>query len=217
MNTQKTDIIRTIRAKLRRFSDKALARLAVSNEAALASDTARNLVQPHRSEDPCEMVEQAHQLHQSTDELLRRTVVYAVERGVSWTDIGEALAITRQSASNRYTPHREQWQQGLIEPVARDTRSITTVNLPDPELANPEALIERLNSWIGKGDIASGLPPANSTATANEVLWRTDALTTMRGIDGDLPDDLREDYETRKATALDDHPGQPTTPQNTEE
>jgi len=49
-----------------------------------------------------EMV-RAHTAHQNVDRAVKRHVAVLRERGVSWARIGEALAITRQSAWERFS------------------------------------------------------------------------------------------------------------------
>lgn len=215
----KIAMIRKIRTALRAWSDRALARLALSNQARHVSDDARDLVKPRPDEDVRELLERASQLHQNSEEVLQRAAIYAAESGVSWTDIGEALDITRQAAAARYSPLKEEWRDALIEPVIRDNRSMTHPRFADWALTAPHDLAKSLNTWIfgpqerdqpesrqlQDTDIATALPPITPTTHTLEVLWRADAITKMRSVDGEIPEDLREDYEIRKATALNKH------------
>lgn len=130
---------------------RALARLAVSQQAQQLAERATNALVPTgtaedaRSDD-AEDVAIAYQLVDEARELLSRAVVEARERGVSWETIGaEHGGITRQSAQERYGPALAEWNDALDRPTERSGPFLSS-RLPDG-LEQPAATAARLDAW----------------------------------------------------------------------
>lgn len=129
---------------------RALARLAVSQQAHELAERAGNALVPTSTEyahaDDAENVAIAFQLVEAARELLSRAVIEARERGISWETIGaEHGDITRQSAQERYGPALAEWHDALDRPTERSGPFLSS-RLPDG-LEQPERTAARLDAW----------------------------------------------------------------------
>jgi hypothetical protein len=163
------------------YSRTALARIALSWELMeLANQAAAKVPTTHDMWlRPGEAVSDALMLVSDAQEVLARAVVFERERGTSWEEIGARLdGITRQSAHARYKERIEDWQLGLVEPIAPGEHGRTGwQRLPEPAFRPTQALAD-LDKWAaerGEGEHAvSGHLPHLTTAA--ELVNLLDAI-----------------------------------------
>lgn len=195
----------------------ALARLALSAAAAELADTAANMVPTVHDgwARPGDHVEQAAQLVTAAREALDRAVVFERETGTSWSTIGEALDITRQSAHERFGPILADWDSGIAEPWTQDG-PIRNPQLPDGA-HDPDQSIARLDQWATTHITAAtsairGIAEQHGTAErmVSDGLARHSASSEAASIarqarylaEHGATDEQREQYEARKAAVL---------------
>lgn len=202
------------------WSRTALARLALSEAAAVLADSAVSLV-PTINDGwarPSDNVEHAAQLVAAAREVLDRAVVYDRERGASWSAIGEALDVTRQSAHERYAPVVARWESGLDEPWSDDGRN---PGLPTGA-SDPDQSPARLDRWCathitdqtsgarqqaeraGAADrmVSAELPQHTATSEAASVTRQIARHLTERG----ATPEPRQPFGARKRALLGDDP-----------
>lgn len=145
-----------------------LARLAVSDAAADLADRAGGLVPTssdgyrHRGD----LVEDAAQLLSAAQEVLAQAVVAERARGATWEEIGDALAISRQAAQERFRVPAAAWERGLDRPyVPSAGGKILNPQLPHAALA-PHTAAEHLDRWVHQrtqpGDPDRGARPVSA-------------------------------------------------------
>ncbi len=158
------------------LSDAALARLDLSAQARLIADAAHSLalVQPAERHDPTAttaLIEKAEQLRDQADELIRRAVIAARERGASWQAIGDQLGVSRQAAEQRFSAAFDRRRNGLLHYTNADN--------------DFRALAAELDTWAaahtpeldGRGQLVSGNLPATTEASRlADLSWRTKAV-----------------------------------------
>src|SRR4051812_17289840 len=96
------------------YSRRALARLAFSSAAAQLADRARSRV-PTNDDNwarPGELLDEARSLLVAAEELVEKAIIFERERGTSWADLGEVLAISKQAAQQRHGQAVEDWTDG---------------------------------------------------------------------------------------------------------
>lgn len=209
------DAIRTIRERLRGYTDRALARLGLTATAVDATRTAHFLAHYSADGDIGDVLEQAAQLRAEANRILEQAVVAARGEGRTWDRIGEAIGVSRQAAQERFKSAETAWRDALIEPVVPDGRQLTTMKEPLSDLADPAqaaALVDQhlrrlapamTNGPVDERPIAERLPRPDPITRVQEITWRATEITRRRGVDGEVAADMVEDYQARKAAAVD--------------
>src|SRR5690625_2211556 len=189
------DAIRTIRERLRGYTDRALARLGLTATAVEATRTAHVLAHYSADGDIGEVLEQAAQLRAEADRILEQAVVAARGDGRTWERIGAAIGVTRQPAQGRFKAAETAWRDALIEPVVPDGRQLTTMKGPLVDLADPDteaAIIDQhlrrltpamTTAPVNERPVAERLPQPDPVTYAREVTWRAEENTGRRGVD----------------------------------
>jgi hypothetical protein len=77
--------------------------------------------------------------------VLTRAVVYARERGGSWTTIAEALDVSAEQARDQYTATVDRWEAALDRPWERSGRFLAS-RMPDGT-TEPDETIADLDRW----------------------------------------------------------------------
>ena len=144
---------------------RALARLALSAAYRETADFAAGGV-PTVSDnygDAWDYVDHAARLVAMAQDVLARAVVYARERGGTWSTIAEALDTSEQQARDQYTPTVERWEDGLDRPWERSGRFLSS-RMPDGT-TDPEASAADLDQWclrhLDEHSLDDGAPPVD--------------------------------------------------------
>jgi hypothetical protein len=126
---------------------RALARLALSYAYADAADFAAGGVQTVSDHfaDPWDFVDHAARLLVRAQDVLARAVVYARERGGTWTTIAEALDTTVEQARDQYTATIDRWEDALDRPWERVGRFVLS-RMPDGT-TEPDRTAADLDQW----------------------------------------------------------------------
>jgi hypothetical protein len=126
---------------------RALARLALSYAYADAADFAAGGVPTVSDEysDPWDYVDHAARLLVRAQDVLARAVVYAHERGGSWTVIAEALEITVDQARDQYSTTVDRWEDALDRPWERAGRFLAS-RMPEGT-TDPDHSAANLDRW----------------------------------------------------------------------
>ncbi|WP_067828348.1 hypothetical protein [Actinomadura kijaniata] len=168
-------------------------RIAVSVAAAEVSDLAAQLVPTYADEWESRPAasEYARRVREAAEHLVALAVASDRRRGASWTQVGEALGISRQAAHERYDPLvRELDEAAVIWWLTG--RTLTAHGQVPDGYADPVEAAERLTRWVGQhpatapalprtdpGDPVAGQPVEahTSTPTAHDYV----ALLTVAG------------------------------------
>lgn len=197
---------------------RALARLAVSAAYREAADFAAGGVPTVSDEygDPWDYVDHAARLLAMAQDVLARAVVYARERGGTWSTIAEALNSTEQQAREQYAPTLDRWDDALDRPWECSGRFLAS-RMPDGT-TEPDQTIADLDQWclrhldehIGarhnarhdgiEDRIVSANLPKHTPITEMNSLTRTAGYLIRRGTDATEAE--RDAYQQRKARVL---------------
>lgn len=193
---------------------RALARLALSYAYREAADFAAGGVPTVSDEygDPWDYVDHAARLVAIAQDVLARAVVYARERGGTWTTIAEALDVKPEQARDQYTATVDRWEDALDQPWERSGRFIAS-RMPDCT-TEPDQSMADLDRWClrhleddsgarhnarhdGTEDrMVSANLPKHTPVTEITSLTRTATYLIKRG--HEATDAERQAYETRK-------------------
>lgn len=197
---------------------RALARLALSYAYYEAADFAAGGV-PTVSDaygDPYDYVDHAARLLSIAQEVLTRAVVYARERGGNWADIADAMSITEQQVSERYSTSPDAWEDALNRPWERSGRFLSS-RMPSGT-AEPGETAAYLDQWCARhlnsndgarhnarhdgieDRMVSANLPGHTPVTEIASLTRTAAYLTQPGTETTTTE--RNAYETRKKRLL---------------
>jgi hypothetical protein len=124
-----------------------LARLALSCAYREVADFAAGGV-PTVSDEyggPYDYVDHAACLLSMAQDVVARAVLYARERGGSWSDIADALGITAGQARDRYTAALDHWDDALNQPWERSGRFLSS-RMPDGT-TEPDQTAADLDQW----------------------------------------------------------------------
>lgn len=197
---------------------RALARLALSHAYAEVADFAAGGVPTVSDEygDPWDYVDHAARLVAIAQDVLARAVVYARERGGTWTTIAEALEITDEQARDRYDAVVDQWADALNRPWERSGRFLAS-RMPEGT-SGPNQTAAVLDRWCLRhleenngarhnarhGAIEDRMVSANlpdhTPVTEISSLARTAAYLTQRGANATQAE--RDAYDTRKKALM---------------
>jgi hypothetical protein len=98
----------------------------------------------------CDKLESALQLRAAVDELVDAAVVYARERGASWSDVAEVLEVKKQTAHERWAPVEQEWRDGLLDPLrAQPNGRLRYLAVPDAAY-DPQRYAASLDAWALK-------------------------------------------------------------------
>jgi hypothetical protein len=134
-------------ARLPAFSRAALARLAVTSEAADASDSYRALAADgeHPRQGPGELAGDAWRLFEQARGILRNAVIAERLAGTSWEVIGEHLGeISKQAAHERYGAAETVFRRAALLAWLVPERAFDQLG----ELADPDAALAHLNRFL---------------------------------------------------------------------
>jgi len=197
---------------------RALARLALSSAYREAADFAAGGVPTISDEygDPWDYVDHAARLVTMAQEVLARAVIYAHERGGTWTSIAEALEVTEEKVRDVYTGTVDQWESALDRPWERSGRFLAS-RMPDGT-TEPDETIADLDQWCmrhldensgtrhnarhdGIEDrMVSANLPTHTPVTEMTSLTRTVTYLTKRGAEATSAE--RDAYQARKTALL---------------
>jgi hypothetical protein len=172
---------------------RTLARLALSYAYYEAADFAGGV--PTVSDeygDPYDYVDHAARLLSIAQDVLSRAVVYARERAGSWADIADALNITEQQASARYSMNIDTWEDALNRPWERSGRFL---HLKPNDGARHNARHDGIEDRMVSANL-----PEHTPVTEFISLTRTAAHFIQSGTAGTEAE--REAYETRKTAVV---------------
>lgn len=130
-----------------KYPPRTLSRLALSQAYAEVADLATAGVPTvcDRYATAHDVVEFAAQLVAAADEVLARAVVHAREIGGSWTEIGDALALTDDQAREGYAAVLDHWEETLYQPW-QHTGEVVVSRLP-AGARDPERTAHQLDRW----------------------------------------------------------------------
>ncbi|MGN9789318.1 hypothetical protein ACTMTF_48565 [Nonomuraea sp. ZG12] len=142
----------------RTFSRTALARLAVTTEAADASDRYRALAAngEHHDDEPGDLVNYAWRQAEQARGILRAAVIAERLAGTSWETIGENLGeISKQAAHERYGAAETVFRRAALMAWLAPERAYDQLG----ELADPDAALTHLNRFLYPPDPGIQFPP----------------------------------------------------------
>ncbi|MEV3986227.1 hypothetical protein [Nonomuraea sp. NPDC049758] len=155
------------------LSRRALARLAVADEAADASDRLRGLVDPSNDEwaRPGEIVEQAARLFEQAREILAKVVVYERLKGASWETIGSALGeISKQAAHERYGSAETEFRRQALLAWLIPEEAYCQLG----EVADAAGTIRRIQRWQNRATEPGAAPVDDWTPPAYKPMDTTE-------------------------------------------
>src|SRR4051812_7367173 len=198
---------------------RALARLALSAAYRETADFAAGGV-PTVSDgfgDPWDYVDHAARMVAIAQDVLARAVVYARERGGTWTAIAEALDTTSEQVRDQYTATVDRWEDALDQPWERSGPFLAS-RMPDGT-TEPDKTAADLDRWCLRHlDEHSGIRhnarhdgiedrmvsanlPEHTPVTEMTSLTRTATYLIKRGAEATRTE--RETYTARKKAMLD--------------
>jgi hypothetical protein len=197
---------------------RALARLALSHAYAEVADFAAGGVPTVSDEygDPWDYVDHAARLVTMAQDVLARAVVYAHERGGTWTTIAEALEVTDEQARDHFDAVVDHWADALNRPWEHSGRFLAS-RMPDGT-SDPDQTAADLDQWClrhleenngarhnarhesTEDRMVSANLPQHTSVTEISSLARTAAYLTQRGTEATAAE--REAYETRKEALM---------------
>lgn len=133
-------------------SRRALARLAFSAGAAQLADRARAQVPTYDDGGlrPGELLDEARSLVVAAQELLERALVFERERGTSWAELGEVLAVSKQAAQQQHGEAVEDWTEGVNHALTVVDGRFAFAYVPGEGGDTPAELAERLDAWCAQ-------------------------------------------------------------------
>lgn len=197
---------------------RALARLALSYAYADAADFAAGGVPTVSDEygDSWDYIDHAARLLARAQDILARAVIYARERGGTWTTIAEALDITAEQARDQYTATVNRWENALDQPWQRAGRFLAS-RMPDGT-TEPDHTATDLDRWCLRhldehngtrhnarhdgieGRMVSANLPHHTPITEINSLTRTATYLSKRG--AEATETERAAYEVRKQALM---------------
>ena len=145
-------------------------------------------------------------------QLLIAAVIADRLRGASWSDVGEALDITKQSAHERFADAERQFREALLFPYRCPEHGGLGDTVAPYAALEPDRVRDRLDAWVverrrssGSGrdepqPVTRGLQAMRDTWTTDrtrQVLQLTDAL-----IHGELPEGVTRENAERHLAEL---------------
>lgn len=203
---------------------RALARLALSYAYADAADFAAGGVPTVSDQygDPWDYIDHAARLLVRAQDVLVRAVIYALERGGTWTTIAEGLGITPEQARDQYIGTADRWENALDRPWERAGRFLAS-RMPDGttdpdhtatdldlDLDLDRWCLRRLDEHNGtrhnarhdgiEDRMVSASLPKHTPITEIASLTRTATYLSKRG--PETTETEREAYEARKQALM---------------
>ncbi|MFJ5921790.1 hypothetical protein ACIQF6_04175 [Kitasatospora sp. NPDC092948] len=131
------------------YTRQALARLVLSDHATDVADSAAGLVGTRHDADTGfgGRVSQAKQLAEQVERALVSAVVYEVERGSSWAQIGDYLGVGADEARERYSPALDAWNTALEEPYRLDETGRKRIPQLPTAAYDPAWACRQLDGW----------------------------------------------------------------------
>lgn len=157
-------------------------RIALADQAAEISDMARDLVPPRETDYHGELIQDVSALASRAQQLLTLAVAAERRQGASWSEVGEALGVTKQVVHSKYAADVAALDDALTEAWLRDDDPWLS---RAPEAAvNPAAAAARLDTWVtehvhpgtglsgilGDHAVSESLKPMSITEHGNMVL-----------------------------------------------
>jgi hypothetical protein len=131
------------------YSRTGLARLVVSDLARDIADRATGLALTMHDEwsRSCDKLESALQLRTAVDELVAAAVVYARERGASWSDVADVLEVKKQTAHERWAGVEQEWHDGLMDPLRTQPKGRLRYLAVPNAAYDPQRYATSLDGW----------------------------------------------------------------------
>lgn len=102
------------------------------------------------------LTEEASQAYNEARSLLEAAVVADRLRGASWSDVGEALDISKQSAHERFAGAEREFREGLLFPHRQPEGGGLGVTVAPYAVLEPDLVRERLDAWVVERRRSSG-------------------------------------------------------------
>ncbi|MFJ1751360.1 hypothetical protein [Kitasatospora sp. NPDC088134] len=160
-------------------SRQSLARLVLSDHATDVADSAAGLVGTRNDADTGlgGRVGQAQQLMELAERALASAVIYEVERGSSWAQIGDHLGLGADEARERYKLALQAWNTAFEEPYRLDETGRKRIPQLPTAAYDPAWACTRLDQWaflrrIGINDhqaVSAGLIMSSAAEEADPV------------------------------------------------
>jgi hypothetical protein len=158
------------------------------------------------------LTEEAAQVVTEALKLLIAAVVADRLRGASWSDVGDALDITKQSAHERFAHAERQFREALLFPQRYPEHGGLGDTVAPYAALEPDRVRDRLDAWVVERrhssgpnrdeplPVTRGLEAMRNTWTIDrtgQVLELTDALTHSK-----LPDGITREHAERRLAEL---------------
>jgi hypothetical protein len=92
--------------------------------------------------------EEASAIFDAARQLLIDAVVADRERGCSWTDVGESLGITRQSAQERFVADERVFCEAVLFPLRASPNGGLARSVAPYAVEAPDRVGRRLDEWV---------------------------------------------------------------------
>jgi hypothetical protein len=102
------------------------------------------------------LTEEASAIFIAARELLAAAVVADRERGCSWSDVGEGLQVTRQSAQERFVAAERDFREVVLFPGRTSADGGSGRCVAPDAVENPEQVGRRLDQWVRAARSARG-------------------------------------------------------------
>lgn len=150
------------------WSEQDLARLALSATCRDLADQARAQV-PTASDghlSPGVLVEEAAGLMSAAQRALELAVTAERTRGTAWSEIGERLGVTRQTAHVRFAPRVAEILETILFPVREGAEGGLGWSACPEGLEDPDATARRLDEWVARHHESCDGPLAENAVSA---------------------------------------------------
>jgi hypothetical protein len=133
---------------------------------------------------PTALIRAALDVQHLAEKLVQAAVVASHERGLSWTQIGQGLGVSKQAAHERFAGDVTKFRQALVDHLdALAANPDADVERPGTHLVDTAWYAPKLDAWRAElGRLPGGLSPAGR---AGELLAQlSDADTAVTGLNG---------------------------------
>lgn len=168
-------------------SDHARVAMAAATWSVLGSAVDALVPELRHEARPTALIDAARKVHSAAARLMEAAVVASHEQGMTWTQIGSALDVTKQSAHERYadnvTGFRQQlaaWLNALAEAPSAKPRAVSST---PPLLVDTAWYAPRLDAWRAElGEVPGVLAAAGRPGELLAQL--SDPATAVTGLNG---------------------------------
>jgi len=156
--------------------------------------------------------EEAAQVLSDAQALLGAAVVADRLHGCSWSEVGEALEVSKQSAHERFAGSEREFREALLFPDRQPTPDMPRYTVAPYAVQAPDQVREQLDRWVVKRRSRSGPErdepePVTRGLAAMRDSWVTDRMGEVLAlsqalIDRTLPDGITYEQARRRHAEL---------------